>query len=964
MALQDRADFKLLSRERKRALQRLAQSSADGPAAVDWSAELDTGRLRYLTGQFGERTRAEPVDIARKFLTEHADLFGLDTDLTALGDPFEDTVDEKAGSVVRFPQVVNEVRVYASGFRVELDRRGSVTTICGRIVETGDERGKPEIDDATAIAMAREHLCLPSDVELTAELVLSDVPADLSETEPSVYAAWLVTVDGPDAKVDVLVQSATVAVTVVTPVGETDSERCPSDLPLVHVNPATGVPSFVTFGPGGARTSGSASGDPVRAALAFFTDHPLMFGTGDVPNQLRATGVQKDPGPPFQTHVVLQQVYGGVEVLGTELRVHLDQALNVSSISGNYLRNPRVVPEPSILQFEARDTAVRAVGRFRSQNNVPGDPAKEVQDDGMVIFPGELTQAPYARNAVAWRFRFPEMTVLIDARSDEVQGGLLFAYPHRLGANRVIYDALTRSELSFPVEVMRNSVVVGATAPNAEVAPADAFLAAVLAFYAGLGRASWDGRDSDAEFVTNSTFTLTPTAGAHWDIIRQQAWFQTGTMSAWLAGHEFTHGVTMATAFLMPIDEPGALNEHYSDVMGGVVVRSLASVATSPGSYGAYVPRSAACAAPEAVLTGPCDSGNVHTNAAIGNRAATLLANGNAPLSGHSGIGFNRLGRLFFDTLTTRMHPWSTYVDERLNTWEMARVLAGRGVLVVSDADPTQTIGFNGVASEVSWAFKSVGVDPALIPGWYAVPGSLTGQHSGSTLTWWENQMMPTCQLVGDIELTVRVFDPFVATLPWWEGRSRVTGPGAGAVAFPGGVFGASIVGHSVGTADKTTVVDFFHSGFLPFEFHPAIIAAADPGCPAPTPVGPPPESEFVSNGPTHWHDFLGGGKGTDRLNLGFLVRDPAGQGCNIDLVELELLDRNGQILARTQLGQPPARHHYGPFGSLSFGVQLTAAMLNTSDPAIDVHWWHDIGAAVRYRVHYYCTGASCDLRV
>lgn len=963
MAIEDRPDFRLLTRARQRALARLARSSVDGPDTVDWSADPG-GRLRHVAGQFRGRTRASATSVARAFLTENAELFGLDPDLSALGEPVVEAGSRTRSGVVRFPQLVKGVRVYASGYRVEVPRAGTVATVCGRTVEAGKAPAEPEVDEPTAIGLAREHVCVRSSVELNAELVLTDVTTALDgREEDAVRPAWLVSIEGPDARVDVLVESETAITTVATPVGGTDVEDCPGDVPLYHINPATGVPDFVTFGPAGTRTSGSATGDPARAALAFFIDHPLMFGTGDVPNQLRVTAIEKDAGSPFDTHVVLQQVYGGVDVLGAELRVHLDRALNVTSIGGNYLRDPRVVPEAGIMQFEARDTAVRTVRQFRARHNVPGDPAADVDDEGLVLFPGELTQAPYARNAMAWRFRFPEMTMLIDARSAEVGGGVLFAWPNRLAADRVIYDALGLGEISSPVEVMRNGTPVGATPPNAEVAPADAFMQPVLGFYGGLGRASWDGQDSPCEFVTNSVFMLTPTAGAHWDIVRQQAWFQPGQVGAWLAGHEFTHGVTMATAFLMPIDEPGALNEHYSDVMGGCVVRSFAGISTTPGTYAAFVERSAACAAPESVFSRGCDSGNVHTNAGIGNRAAVLLANGNMPAGTHAGIGINRLARVFFDTLTTRMHPWSTYKDERLNTWETARRLAAAGTQVVDDTDPTRSIGFGGVAAEVSWAFTSVGVDPVLIPGWFSVPGSLSGQRSGATQAWWTGESMPACELVGDIELVVQAIDPIKGILPWWEGRSRVSGPGAGSVTFPGGVFGASIVGHGIGTAAKQTTVDYFHSGFLPFQVRPIIEPMRDPGCP-PAPPGGATSSEFETSGPTHWHDFFGGGKGLDRLNLGMRVLDPAGQACAITTVELELLGRDGQVLGQTQLGSPPAVYRYGPFGSLSFGVELVAAMLNTADPGVDVRWWFDIGSAVRYRVHYYCSGDRCALRL
>lgn len=104
-----------------------------------------------------------------------------------------------------------------------------------------------------------------------------------------------------------------------------------------------------------------------------------------------------------------------------------------------------------------------------------------------------------------------------------------------------------------------------------------------------------------------------------------------------------------------------------------------------------------------------------------------------------------------------------------------------------------------------------------------------------------------------------------------------------------------------------------------------------DVACPPPAfpPVSPPPESEFVTPGLTHWHDFLG----------------------TIDLIEVE------------RLGQAPAGHRYGPSGAYSIGVQVVNAIVGTSHPGIDVHWWFDLGSAVRYRVHYYCTADRCDIR-
>ena len=91
--------------------------------------------------------------------------------------------------------------------------------------------------------------------------------------------------------------------------------------------------------------------------------------------------------------------------------------------------------------------------------------------------------------------------------------------------------------------------------------------------------------------------------------------------------------------------------------------------------------------------------------------------------------------------------------------------------------------------------------------------------------------------------------------------------------------------------------------------------------------------------------------------------RAPNGSPGTTDTIEVQLLDRNWQIIGRTQPSQAPAVFQYGPLGGMySFGVEVVTAMLGTADPSIGVHWWFDIGSAVRYRVHCYCTGDRCDI--
>ena len=129
-----------------------------------------------------------------------------------------------------------------------------------------------------------------------------------------------------------------------------------------HLNSQTGVPDFISFGDNGLRISESSSHDPVRIAFGFFTRYPLIFGTGDVPNQLHLDSVQTDSVN--MTHVVLQQVYASIPVFGVELRVHIRPDMSISSISGNYLRDPQVPVVPTININDAKYSAVRTLAHM------------------------------------------------------------------------------------------------------------------------------------------------------------------------------------------------------------------------------------------------------------------------------------------------------------------------------------------------------------------------------------------------------------------------------------------------------------------------------------------------------------------------------------------------------------------------------------------------------------------------
>jgi len=444
-------------------------------------------------------------------------------------------------------------------------------------------------------------------------------------------------------------------------------------------------------------------------------------------------------------------------------------------------------------------------------------------------------------------------------------------------------------------------------------------------------------------------------------------WFSPGMVRPDVVAHEFTHGVIFTTAGLLYVDESGAINEHYSDVMGNLAAPDSPSTNWFVGETGAagagalrdmknpivanyagYIRRTGVCTGVLAPLTTPaCDAGGVHSNSGIGNRAAVLLCDGDGTAA-HSGIGRSRLGRLFADTLTTRLHPWSRYLDELHNTWEAARDLSRRGVVpatlpATTGTQPAFTAPF--VQDEVVWAFTQVGVDRRLMTGWFEVGGGPIGGRG--TVTFNAGQTLPAGFVVGDVELVVRAIDPMLGNFRYWEGRSLVSA--GGTVTFPGAVFGATVISQGIGTSSETVVVRWFHSGFLPLEITVNIIPVA-----AAAPIGPPvvlpTQIEAVSAAMVHFGGL--GGKNDETVNSGMSV---TGTGCTITNVILELLDRNYQVQATHQMGQPQAQ--YG-----RTGAEITSQNIGSSDATVGVHWWYDLGWACRYQLRYLISGTSCSL--
>jgi Zn-dependent metalloprotease len=249
---------------------------------------------------------------------------------------------------------------------------------------------------------------------------------------------------------------------------------------------------------------------------------------------------------------------------------------------------------------------------------------------------------------------------------------------------RTIYDAQRKT--SLPGKLLRAE---GGN-PVADVAAAEAYDGAGVTydFYSKVyGRNSVDGRglplNSSIHYGVHYTNAL-------WNG-RQMIYgdgdgklFNRFTGSLDIIGHELTHGVTQHTAALVYQDQPGALNEHFSDVFG-LLVKQYAlkqTAAKSDWLIGAGLFTSAVHGAAVRSMKAPgtayddkllgkdpqpghmknyqtmtADNGGVHINSGIPNHAFYLAA---TLLGGKAWIV---AGRIWYDALTTLLKPKASFRD-------------------------------------------------------------------------------------------------------------------------------------------------------------------------------------------------------------------------------------------------------------------------------------------------------------
>ncbi|WP_369379162.1 M4 family metallopeptidase [Streptomyces sp. cg36] len=174
-----------------------------------------------------------------------------------------------------------------------------------------------------------------------------------------------------------------------------------------------------------------------------------------------------------------------------------------------------------------------------------------------------------------------------------------------------------------------------------------------------------------------------------------------------VAGHEMSHGVTSKTAALTYSGESGGLNEATSDIMG-TMVEWYAANANDQGDYliGEKIVKPGFGKPALRFMDKPSTDGNsadcwssgvgnldVHYSSGVANHFAYLLSEGsgakvingvsyNSPTcngSAVSGIGHDKVGKIWYRALTVYMTSSTNYAAARTATLNAAKDLYGSG---------------------------------------------------------------------------------------------------------------------------------------------------------------------------------------------------------------------------------------------------------------------------------------------
>jgi Zn-dependent metalloprotease len=454
---------------------------------------------------------------------------------------------------------------------------------------------------------------------------------------------------------------------------------------------ATGVARFVRATGDTTISVATSSTRPVERAYAFLRQYGAVFGVVSPDTQLATTRATSDEAG---STVRLAQRYRSLPVFNAELVVNLDPAGGITAAGGTFIPNVKVPTEPTVGAGTAATKAVSAVAAKHDVSVLAlatSTPALGVTQTGLAADrPG--------RQALAWKTTVTGPAVrefvFVDARSGEIVEILAGIHNAR---QRETFNMLEQSNYDLAQKCLSDSAP--ATVPadpdctNAHTFAGDTY----NFFFNGFRRDSFDGNGAPLLSYVHYFSTICPNAFWNGSVMTYCSTFPHDDV----AGHEITHGVTEFSANLVYAYQPGALNESFSDIFGeaidlmnssenepgeewrvgeGIVPGGLRDMRNPPtfGDPDSCTSPNYHCAA--------SDSGGVHTNSGVPNKAFVLMVEGGTHNGVTvSGIGLAKASAIQYRALTRYLSVYSNFVDDYEALQASCRDLRNKRI---TDPDP------------------------------------------------------------------------------------------------------------------------------------------------------------------------------------------------------------------------------------------------------------------------------------
>jgi Zn-dependent metalloprotease len=445
---------------------------------------------------------------------------------------------------------------------------------------------------------------------------------------------------------------------------------------------------------------------PEEAGRAFLTTYGQLFGLKDQAQEL--TVIREKAADRGRSFVRFQQVYQGIPVLGGELIVQLDAGKNAISANGEILPVLELDTVPGVDAEMARQRALAKVAKdygLSVNDLTTTEPELWIYNPILLGGPGpHLTALVWRMDVSSVELAPISELVLVDAHL-----GIVALHFNEIDAakNRLIYDNNNAWTLGLPGN---GPVRTEGQAPTGiiDVDNAYDYAGFTYDFY-------WNqhGRDSidDAGMSLVSTTRYCPPKpspcpyeNAFWNG-SQMVYGQGFSSADDVVAHELTHGVTQRESDLFPYMQSGAIHESFSDLWGEFVDLTYtngndddsASVRWLMGEdvpvIGAFrdMENPPAFDDPDRIgssyyYCGEADSGGVHTNSGVNNKAAYLMVDGGT-FNDYtvSGIGIDKIAKIYYEVQTNMFTSAGDYQDLYDSLYQACINLIGTSGITAAD---------------------------------------------------------------------------------------------------------------------------------------------------------------------------------------------------------------------------------------------------------------------------------------